>query len=308
MDLRLRYRFIPVVSIVVFLVLFVVFSWSLGFLQGGQGRMQGVESDASRSIPLSARLQWGVAAILLASAMTGSIMYSIYVIRQYAEDRREIVSFLLLSTATLALPAVLVVLTWTSAGSGLKEIYRGMRSGLGFSMLNYAVPINVLAFVTIVCTTVAAMLLIRMPRDPSPGSIFEVANKVNDTNTLMSISSLILLASMFEIYSEYRLGIAAAGKAGDPALREFASSVTLYVGLLYTGLMIVIFGSVMIVQRMFVHQQALLKSKSDKDFDRERWMNNLGISTSPLSAAARILSLIAPAVAGSIVNMFFRGV
>ena len=27
MDLRLRYRFIPVVSIVVFLVLFVVFSW-----------------------------------------------------------------------------------------------------------------------------------------------------------------------------------------------------------------------------------------------------------------------------------------
>jgi hypothetical protein len=57
MDLRLRYRFIPVVSIVVFLVLFVVFSWSLGFLQGGQGRMQGVESDASRSIPLSARLQ-----------------------------------------------------------------------------------------------------------------------------------------------------------------------------------------------------------------------------------------------------------
>jgi hypothetical protein len=37
-------------------------------------------------------------------------------------------------------------------------------------------------------------------------------------------------------------------------------------------------------------------------------MNNLGISTSPLSAAARILSLIAPAVAGSIVNMFFRGV
>jgi hypothetical protein len=72
--------------------------------------------------------------------------------------------------------------------------------------------------------------------------------------------------------------------------------------------MIVIFGSVMIVQRMFVHQQALLKSKSDKDFDRERWLNNLGISTSPLSAAARILSLIAPAVAGSIVNMFFRGV
>ena len=235
-------------------------------------------------------------------------MYSIYVIRQYAEDRREIVSFLLLSTATLALPAVLVVLTWTSAGSGLKEIYRGMRSGLGFSMLNYAVPINVLAFVTIVCTTVAAMLLIRMPRDPSPGSIFEVANKVNDTNTLMSISSLILLASMFEIYSEYRLGIAASGKAGDPALREFASSVTFYAGLLYTGLMIVIFGSVMIVQRMFVHQQALLKSKSDKDFDRERWLNNLGISTSPLSAAARILSLIAPAVAGSIVNMFFRGV
>ena len=147
-----------------------------------------------------------------------------------------------------------------------------------------------------------------MPRDPSPGSIFEVANKVNDTNTLMSISSLILLASMFEIYSEYRLGIAASGKADDPALREFASSVTLYVGLLYTGLMIVIFGSVMIVQRMFVHQQALLKSKSDKDFDRERWLNNLGISTSPLSAAARILSLIAPAVAGSIVNMVFRGV
>ena len=48
MDLRLRYRFIPVVSIVVFLVLFVVFSWSLGFLQGGQCLMQGVERDASR--------------------------------------------------------------------------------------------------------------------------------------------------------------------------------------------------------------------------------------------------------------------
>lgn len=242
------------------------------------------------------KTMWGVSWLMLAAAMVWYAVLSIWIIFTSGRD----VSFrrwsFLGSVVAAVVAAAVVWMQGNAVGGGDLDRLVGLvedRIGSAKSLISAGNKAVLVLAALVTCAT--AVLANRTAPDVNLDTL---KGQIHTVKLGLYSAAALLVCALFQMHSLFQLGATLYGHPEQ--LATFVKSMTLCGGIVFSTLLIAVYGPLLLLQRRWTDEAVALARKAVADkaapFDEAKWSAENGLSRTAFQTAATLASIVAPFV------------